>query len=895
MSVSPERFRELEPHLDATLDLETDAERDAYVASLRATDPTLADDLARLLRDGTDERALLGLVEGAPDLVAALHEQRTAAPDLTRRELGPYRILRTIGRGGMSVVYLAERADGTFDQKVAVKVMHWTGGRDAVERFRREQQTLARLDHPSITRILDGGVTEEGLPYFVMEWVDGVPITEHVRRAGLDVRERVRLMVQVGRAVHQAHRNLVVHRDLKPDNILVPEDGRPRVLDFGIAKWLGEEPDQALRTRAGEGMLTPQYGAPEQFLGETTTTASDVYSLGVILYEILAGRLPYELAGQPLTVQKRLVCEEDPPALDGRELRGDLSTIVAKAMHKDPARRYDSAAALADDLERWLGGLPVVAAPDSLPYVASRFVSRHRLPVAITAVAFLSLLGGVIGTTWQAREASRERDRARAEAERAQDVVEFLVNALESANPWVETGEELTVRELVEESVRRVDAELADQPAVQLRLYCTLTRVVGHLEQYDRGEELGRHAVALADSLFGPESAEAGTARLELCRCLSYRDPAEAESTLVAALDDLVDTGSESRLVRASLLEELGERLVARGLVDEAIARHRETLAIRESLIEAPSFELARSHHALATALSSAGNPEAEEHFAEAAEQWKLTVGEQHPNYASTLNNWAVWLVRFGRLDEAEQLYRRAMELSSIRLGDRATTVSRQRVNLAGIAIDRGRFSAAEAELEDTVESLRSENDDYLLAATITNLSHARYFQEDYEAAAAHLLEARGLFAGLYGDPSIYTAICDGYLGRVYAAARQVEPAKARFATAREILVDFQPALANRLVSVDTWEAQLRDRLGESVRALELATGAADRARENLPPFSSARVEAEAELARLRFLAPGAGAAEREELRRCTEAATTLHGESHPITQRYRAALAVTP
>ena len=424
--MSSDRFQRCEELFHAAVSL-ADTEREAFLRRSCADDPALRADVERLLA----AHARAGSFISSP----AIATHRLGADESwVGRLAGPYRIVREIGRGGMGAVYLAERADGQYEQRVALKVIKRGMDTDQVlARFRAERQILASLDHPNIARLLDGGSTEQGVPFFAMEYIEGEPIDAWTARRALPVEERLRLFLQVCGAVAYAHQRLVVHRDIKPLNILVTADGVPKLLDFGIAKVL-QEGEEVTSTVTGMRLLTPEYASPEQVEGRHATTVSDVYSLGVVLYELLTGRSPYRPRSRtPLDVVEavRTTDPERPSAVSAteklrRRLRGDLDIILLTALRKEPARRYQSVEQFAADVRRHLDGLPVRARPDTFRYRAGKFVRRNRVPVAAGVLFALTLLGGTAATAYQAREARAAQTRA----ERRFADVRKLANAL---------------------------------------------------------------------------------------------------------------------------------------------------------------------------------------------------------------------------------------------------------------------------------------------------------------------------------------------------------------------------------------------------------------------------------------------------------------------------------
>jgi len=405
------------------------SERAALVDREAGSDNALRDEVMALLADEEGARGFLTGGVAVPESLVP-HVGGAAAVSLVGRRIGPYRLLDEVGRGGMGTVYRAARADDAFQKTVALKLVRGGAASDILrQRFQRERQILGRLQHPNIAAIFDGGTTEEGQPYLVMEYVEGEPIDRYCARHELPVRQRLEMFRQVCAAVHYAHQNLVVHRDLKPGNILVTKDGTPKLLDFGIAKLLAAGVDpEAAPTATMLPMMTPEYASPEQVRGETITTASDVYSLGVVLYELLTGRRPYVVRTESLEEIVRAVCGTEPlspstavrgapvtavrSAVTASELRGDLDTIVLKALRKEPARRYASAQEISEDVRRHLVGLPVMARADSSAYRVGKFVTRHRVGVVAATLLALSLIGGIVMTVREARIAEAQRQRA---------------------------------------------------------------------------------------------------------------------------------------------------------------------------------------------------------------------------------------------------------------------------------------------------------------------------------------------------------------------------------------------------------------------------------------------------------------------------------------------------
>ncbi|MBD3162678.1 MAG: protein kinase, partial [Candidatus Eisenbacteria bacterium] len=494
---TPEAWSRISAILDEALSRPLE-QRDAYVVEACGNDDGLRREVSTLLRAAGEDRSFLD--ENVLEFVAPALEEGIADDALREGErIGPYRVGRLIGRGGMSRVYLIERDDDQFHRVAALKVLD-VPGPDSVEyvrRFEAERQILASLDHPNIAALYDAGSTRDGRPCLILEHVSGEPITRYCASRRLGVEDRLLLFETVCRAVHYAHQRLVVHRDLKPGNIFVRRDGVVKLLDFGIAKLLDEGESspgaRAPRTRTGFRFLTPEYAAPEQIRSEPVTVATDVYALGVLLFELLTGRLPYDLdRGSPFSTQVAVVQEEPKTAstvvsseADRRTLRGDLDAICHRALRKEPMARYASVAELAADVRAHLDHEPVVARAGTVRYRFGRFVRRNRVPVLATGLVVLSLAAGLIVSIVQTRSASRAFQEARLAELRATAINTFLVEDLLGAADPVESGNhDIALREVLDVAARRVGTAFADEPLVEASVRQTLARVYRSLGEY---------------------------------------------------------------------------------------------------------------------------------------------------------------------------------------------------------------------------------------------------------------------------------------------------------------------------------------------------------------------------------------------------------------------------
>ena len=601
-----ERWPQISDILARALDL-PEAEREAFIAEACGREPALRPELLAMFDELRTEDEFL---EQPPTLAAAAFDEGSGGT------FGPYTIVRTLGEGGMGVVYLAERSDGQFTRQVAIKrIGSATPGPELLRRFRAEREILARLDHPNIARLLDAGVDSLGVPYLVMEYVDGVPMLEWCRDRQLTVADRLALFLEVCGAVQHAHQNLVIHRDIKPGNILVTTDGEPALLDFGIAKIAASEGGAADTTRTLNRALSLDYASPEQVRGEPMTTGTDVYSLGVLLYELLAEARPYDASGGSLTDAIRTVCDDVPPPPSRKaparcraQLEGDLDAIVSKAMEKAPADRYASVAELAADVTAHVGHRPVKAQRPSSVYIARKFVRRHRAATVVSAGIAILLASGVSAVIWQSRIAERERGRAERRFQEVRELANFVIFDLQDGIARLSGATELRAR-MTERSLRYLDSlanESGDDPRLQAELaggYVRLADALGRDASANLGDRAGaRAAYDKARALLERAVAEHGRHpdRLrQLARLLlsistfesSRRENDQAARTLQASTaiwNDLARQDPESEEnVRglASARFSLSTQHTRAGRRDEAAAVMQSALELFERLL----------------------------------------------------------------------------------------------------------------------------------------------------------------------------------------------------------------------------------------------------------------------------------------------------------------------
>ena len=716
MASSFERLEELFHHAAELLP----TERASFLDQLPPEDAELRAELEELLAADEETAAEAGLqrrVQEARELPEAPFFERP--PCSPGDHIGPYRILRELGRGGLGTVFLADRDDREFSRRVALKVVRpGMESENVLERLRRERQILAELDHPNIARLFDGGATAEGLPYFAMEVIEGERIDSWCRKQGTPFRQRIEMLRKVCEAVHYAHRKLVLHRDLKPSNILVGENGEPKLLDFGIAKVLGSEgeapasilAESPTLTETGHLFLTPEFASPEQVRGENLSTASDVYSLGVILYQLVTGSRPYEFDRRRFSELERVICQVEParasemarrfpelaaPGWQPAARGDDLDNILAMALRKEPERRYLSAADLAEDLRRYLEDLPVSARADTAGYRLRKFTRRHRWGVAASAAMILLLLATVVLTTWQARIARQERARA-------EGVANFLLEVFRVSDPYETLGNQITAREILDRGAARMKNDPGLSPDLRADLLETMGKVYRNLSVFEPAAGMLEEARQIRSAELSPQDPRRRHNLIELAKLELDRRRFEAALDLLEQTAEIAP-GSwrahpdelEVDHLRAQSLEGLNRFEEAEALLQSALAATREgEEAVKGKIL-----------NTLGTVAIRRQDPRlAEQYFREALAVRLEKFGQTHPEVADSRHNLALAFQDQGRLAEAETQYRLILEDYRSLFGERSTRVAISLLNLAAVRLFQRDPDGAETFYRESLE-----------------------------------------------------------------------------------------------------------------------------------------------------------------------------------------------
>ncbi len=797
-------------------------DRKAFVDEQCGSDPMLHKELLSLLAqadDSTDAATLAELRQS----VARSVDELTAADPWLRKQLGAYQVQQALSSGGMGTVYLGLRSDAQFQQQVAIKRLnHLANTPELRRRFVAERQILANLVHPNIAGLIDGGTADDGTPYLVMEYVDGVPITEFCDRENLSLPERLRLFLKVCDAVQYAHRNLIVHRDIKPGNILVDQEGVPKLLDFGIAKILDRSADHAETTVASQRLFTPEYASPEQVRGLPITTASDIYSLGQLLYRLLTGVLPFSLQGASPAQVEQLVTEQPTPrpsaalADEGaglrRALKGDLDNIILFALQKEPERRYDSVGALQADLRSYLAHQPVRAHPPSIGYLLGKFVERNRALVA-SVVAMLAVTVGLV--IFYTSQLAAERDVANQERDAAQAVTDLMVGIFEINDPSESRGETITTREVLDRGSQKIlDDEARHAPAIKSRLLDAVGSAYFGLGLYQQAQDnFGRAAALLEDD---PDAVRVrlGLLRRQAEAMAEFGDnegaqhrfvtileqqtqllPADAPELLrthagygmtLFALGDVDGSIEHCGRVDAHRGGLLGDDVVLLGLVDVCLGRshlyRRDFDAAQGYLTSAVELIEGRygpDHPQLFDIYDNIGGSAfMRNDFATAQRVWlenlqrqRRVLGADHADIGRTLASIGVTYLNQEDLDTAEAYLRESLDVYAQALPADHRNVAHNYYSLGRVMYERFRYADADELFARaaTIQRNNSSVDDADLANTLAERALLLIELGDYTLAHAHFEEALGIYERVFGPNHIWLALTLGQQGGLFA------------------------------------------------------------------------------------------------------------------------------
>jgi len=826
MTEQGERFHRLSALFDELVELDGEA-REARIAERCSGDPGMAEEIRQLLAidDGGSGEYLAGVIASEAEAFHGMEVEGTS--------LGSWRILEPIGEGGMGTVYLAERADGAYEARAAVKLVR--GGIPSpmlAERFRAERQILAGLSHPGVAKLLDGGSTDDGTPYLVMEYIDGKTITEWCDERDLDVGARLRLFLKVCDAVGYAHRELVAHRDLKPSNILVTAEGEPKLLDFGIAKLMDSVGDSAEGVTQTYRVMTPAYASPEQVSGERAGVAADMYSLGVLLYELLSGRLPLETRGLTPPQLITRVTQEVPPVVsstveDGarrKRLAGDLDAIVSRALRKEPEARYASVGSLAEDVRLHLDGMPIRARNDDWRYRTGKLVRRNRGVVSGGVLVLILGISFTVNTVVQARAVARERDRAEAQRATAERVSGFLEELFTEVDPNAASARDVTLRDVLDRGAEQIVTGLREEPGSRATLGTLIGRVYNALGEYDAAAPVLDTAVAVRRAFPGGDPAGVADTYLER-GVLEYNLGAYAEAIpwFDSSLVYFREAEGEDSHALAGGMAWLAVAHGDQGNLDEAEAVMREAVAMHRRVEDGPNEDIATGLKSLQDVLRAAGKvDEATDVGFEALAMSREVYGNDHLETAHALNQLASSLRAAGRAEEAIPLVEEGLAIRRSAFDGVHVEIAASLGNLANVLEAVGRGVDALAPRRESAAMLAEifPPDHPYVAGTTTSLGTVLLRADSLEAAEPVLMDGLrySRLAFPEGHPNIANALSS--LGTLHRRTGRLQTSIEYLVEAREIRVAGLPEGHWNIAASDlelgrTYEALQRDEEAE--------------------------------------------------------------------------------
>jgi eukaryotic-like serine/threonine-protein kinase len=784
--MTPELWKRIKEIFETALEKNLN-DRKVYLDTECAGDPSIRSEVDSLL---LAHRSTTKFLETQIINTDFFSESDAESDPLLGKEFRSYKIEKRIGSGGMASVYLASRIDKEFEKKVAIKfIKRGMDTDEIIKRFKTERNALANLDHPNIGMILDGGTTDDGLPYFIMEYIDGKPIDEFCADKKLSIKERLILFRKVCEAVQYAHQNLIVHRDLKPSNILVNEDGHPKLLDFGIAKILSSDDskEETKLTKIGTRIMTLEYASPEQVKGAKITTASDIYSLGVMLYELLTGCRPYKFKDRPPNEAEKIITSEHPVKPSSavkyfnsenendeelrisfdpknwkeenssrlsKHLAGDLDNIILMALRKEPERRYSSVSQFSEDIKRYLKALPVHAHKDSIGYRTTKFIRRHKIAVASSAVIFILLITSIILVAWQANVAANERDKALLEAEKAEQINIFLNEMLSAVDPE-KYGKDVKVSEVLDEASKKISTDLRPYPEIEADVRTTIGITYQNLGLYEEGKVHLQRAYDIRDSLFGPAHYKTAYSLKNLALLLHYQWDDNAREYYEKSIRLLRQNAPYPDKALAEALNDYGTLLTELYEFEEAEKIQRESLKMYMDLYGHRSKDVAAGLNNLGLTLHSIGNLDsAEKYYRESGEINKFIHGEESLPVSYNLNNLAFVFNERGNGIAAESLFTAAYEIRKNSLGEDHPATINTKYNRAAQRFQLGRLSEAEIDLTDCLNKWKKKlpEDHVYIANAYAYLGKVQNEMDRLLEAEANLKKAVRIRKGTYPE-----------------------------------------------------------------------------------------------------------------------------------------------
>lgn len=720
------------------------------------------------------------------------------------KTFGKYKIEKLIARGGMGLVYIGVRND-EVKQKAAVKIINpGVASGTVIKRFQNERQTLANLNHPNISRLLDGGITDDGIQFLVMEYIDGIPIDEYCDKNKLNTKDRLNLFLKVAAVVQYAHQNLVVHRDLKPSNILITPDGEPKLLDFGIAKILSAEGERfETVTQRGMWNLTPEYASPEQIFGNTITTSSDVYSLGIVLYKLLTGHNPYKMqsvfhsdiskiitqsepAKPSEIIYKTIVneSEEDKSEINPhtisitregsvdklhKKLIGDVDNIISMAIRKEPERRYSSVDHFADDIKRYLNDKPVNAHQDSLSYRSKKFIKRNKNFLIPAAIIFIIINLGLAGVLWQGYIAAKERDIAKLEADKSNRIKAFLLDMISSPDP-LKDGSEVKVIEVIQKASNKLSIELTDHPQIEAEIRTMLGNTYQNLGIYDSAQSEILKADQIIRKLYGTKSKETAISIKSLALIYHYKgDYEKAEDLYKKSLEMFSEVEKQPSFERAMLIDAYGTLLADMGNYEKSEQITEEALKIAESIKGFDDTQVAEIKNNLATSYNYLNKlDKAEKLYNESLVVFRKHFGDNHLRVSSVINNLAFIHIFREDHEKAIPLLLESLNIKLKVLGEDHPDLILAYSNVGSTYFNINDFTNAEKFMKESIDVGLKNYDDDNISLSRSYMWYGRVFDanKNYKESIFYLDKSYLIRKKEFGEKNKLTLITQSLYGQ---------------------------------------------------------------------------------------------------------------------------------